>query len=1059
MATQKTLTIGLQMQADFAQAQREMKATAERLDKMAAAAAAVGDKGAFDKLTQGAREAELAAAQMQRRLDQIESDRVAAAASQTDSPFVASLREQVAAQREALIAQRLGAEELLRYRAAQAGAGAAAEPLIQQLARQRAAFEAAAQAAARQEAAQRQAMLAEQQRASAGEALLASLREQVALEGKSAAEVLRYRAAQLGVGAQAEKDIAAIEARTKKLGVSAGQTAAAMRMLPAQITDITTQLAAGAPVWMVAIQQGGQIKDSFGGAGAAVTALKAAITPTVVTIAAVAAVAGVAALAMHHLQAEQAAYSAALVASNNAAGTSIDQMRQLARQVSAVQGTTGAAADAIAQLTASGRVSGSALEQAATVAIRSQRLLGREVSSTVAIYAQLGKDPVQTLLKLNEGTNFLTAGILRQVMALKSQGNDLAAAELAQKAWGDAQAKVLADAEKNLGSLQKAWKAVADVAKGAWDAMLGIGREKPLQQQIDELRKALDAPPRKGGNPLQNDERRQAIRERLDALLEQQKFDKQAGAAQAARVDANQKQIDELDPARAGARASVRKAQIEAVLQARLASLERERQSSEDFFREDEIDAQQHQENLLAIDQAGLQARLDAMAQQRAVAASRPTKDLNEQLAAKAEIVAIDTQRAELEQKIRDLLRDEAIGARDIVPKARTDSRDALRASKAQDETNVEEFFKNKPQTDLAALQKELDLINKRQALREKEIGLQVKEGDLSQLEGQRAIVDSYKEQADAIDALIPKMDELAKRTGDKSIALGVDELKLRSRELRAEMDPLREALRTTFEGSVASAIENIATRTMSLADAARSLLIDIARGIAKIAAQELAHLAVKKLLSVFTQQQAATEVAAQATRTGAAVTGITTVAAAETAASTQVAAAAAPAAAATATWSWGAAALAGLAALAAIYALAKGFESGGQIRGPGTATSDSIPIWASDGEFMVRAKAAQQPGAVAFLQAFNEHGMALLDRPAFADGGLVMDGVAPLARPRELPTPVLKGGNVDVPVQVLNLFDHDAFVQRLAQSRGFRKVVTNMVVEERGTIQGGWGG
>ena len=38
----------------------------------------------------------------------------------------------------------------------------------------------------------------------------------------------------------------------------------AMRQLPAQITDVVTSLASGMPVWLVAIQQGGQIKDMYG---------------------------------------------------------------------------------------------------------------------------------------------------------------------------------------------------------------------------------------------------------------------------------------------------------------------------------------------------------------------------------------------------------------------------------------------------------------------------------------------------------------------------------------------------------------------------------------------------------------------------------------------------------------------------------------------------------------------------------------------------------------------------------------------------------------------------
>lgn len=56
-------------------------------------------------------------------------------------------------------------------------------------------------------------------------------------------------------------------------GISAGQYRQAMRQLPAQITDVVTSLASGMPIWLVAIQQGGQIKDSFGGVGATFQAL------------------------------------------------------------------------------------------------------------------------------------------------------------------------------------------------------------------------------------------------------------------------------------------------------------------------------------------------------------------------------------------------------------------------------------------------------------------------------------------------------------------------------------------------------------------------------------------------------------------------------------------------------------------------------------------------------------------------------------------------------------------------------------------------------------------
>jgi hypothetical protein len=68
-------------------------------------------------------------------------------------------------------------------------------------------------------------------------------------------------------------------------------------------------------------------------------------------------------------------------------------------------------------------------------------------------------------------------------------------------------------------------------------------------------------------------------------------------------------------------------------------------------------------------------------------------------------------------------------------------------------------------------------------------------------------------------------------------------------------------------------------------------------------------------------------------------------------------------------------------------------FASGGYVRGPGSGTSDSIPAWLSNGEFVIRAAAVRQYG-VSFLRALN--GMRVSPKkfrqgaPAFAMGGLV---------------------------------------------------------------------
>jgi hypothetical protein len=96
-----------------------------------------------------------------------------------------------------------------------------------------------------------------------------------------------------------------------------------------------------------------------------------------------------------------------------------------------------------------------------------------------------------------------------------------------------------------------------------------------------------------------------------------------------------------------------------------------------------------------------------------------------------------------------------------------------------------------------------------------------------------------------------------------------------------------------------------------------------------------------------------------------------------------------------------------------AFSAIAAGGAGGGLIRGPGTSTSDSIPLLASDREYIVNADATAQPGVLPLLEALNGgklRGTAGTGVPKFATGGLVTGGAA---------APVIKLVNVLDPTTV----------------------------------------
>jgi hypothetical protein len=107
-----------------------------------------------------------------------------------------------------------------------------------------------------------------------------------------------------------------------------------------------------------------------------------------------------------------------------------------------------------------------------------------------------------------------------------------------------------------------------------------------------------------------------------------------------------------------------------------------------------------------------------------------------------------------------------------------------------------------------------------------------------------------------------------------------------------------------------------------------------------------------------------------------------------------------------------------GLAGLAASADGAAGFARGGPVRGPGTATSDSIPAWLSSGGFVIRAAAVQKYGASLF-DALNRMRLPQ-DALRFSIGGLV-EALSPrLVTP--MPLRFAQGGPVPSSLRPVNL-------------------------------------
>ncbi|MDH0777546.1 phage tail length tape measure family protein [Delftia tsuruhatensis] len=278
-----------------------------------------------------------------------------------------------------------------------------------------------------------------------------------------------------------------------KIGMSAKATEAALRGVPAQFTDIFVSLQGGQAPMTVFLQQGGQLKDMFGGAAPAAKALGGYVLGLVnpFTVAAAAA----AALGAAYYQGSQEAdeFVRAIVLTGNASGVTTSQLRDYAREIDAVVGTQAQAASGLADFVAAGVRGGDELRRYTQTAIEWEKVTSQAVGKTAEQFSALQKDPLAAVLKLNEGANFLTVSVYEQIKALEDQGKKADASRVAMDALDSSMRDRGKTIKESLGYIERGWISIKGAAADAWDAMLNVGRASSINQQLGAVQKELSA--------------------------------------------------------------------------------------------------------------------------------------------------------------------------------------------------------------------------------------------------------------------------------------------------------------------------------------------------------------------------------------------------------------------------------------------------------------------------------------------------------------------------------------------------------------------------------------
>lgn len=130
-------------------------------------------------------------------------------------------------------------------------------------------------------------------------------------------------------------------------GQSAAQTAYAMRMIPAQMTDIVVGLSTGQSPFMVLMQQGGQLKDMFGGI---IPAIKGVSTHVMGLVNPFTVAAGAVGLLTYAVYQNRLDIEAATKIATESLGTNGDAAERLALNMVAISDKTGLAIDDVGNM-------------------------------------------------------------------------------------------------------------------------------------------------------------------------------------------------------------------------------------------------------------------------------------------------------------------------------------------------------------------------------------------------------------------------------------------------------------------------------------------------------------------------------------------------------------------------------------------------------------------------------------------------------------------------------------------------------------------------------------
>lgn len=263
-------------------------------------------------------------------------------------------------------------------------------------------------------------------------------------------------------------DLGRFNTDLNKTGMTAKATAAALRGVPAQFTDIAVSLQGGQAPLTVFLQQGGQLKDMFGGVGPAAKALGGYIVGLINPFTIAAAAVGALGLALYDAEKEASQFNKALFSGSANTGKTAIGLSSLAKDASSLTGSFSEAKAAVIALSGVGRLSEVQFSNLAKAAVSIGEFTGKSAADVAKSLGDMGENATKAAEKISAQYGLLTSAQYEVIKGLDGQGKKQEALDVLSEALNKNAEARLEKYKASLSGLEKAWDDVGTSISNAY---------------------------------------------------------------------------------------------------------------------------------------------------------------------------------------------------------------------------------------------------------------------------------------------------------------------------------------------------------------------------------------------------------------------------------------------------------------------------------------------------------------------------------------------------------------------------------------------------------------